>query len=100
MEGSVETEGGEIMIIYDPKTKTKKSMYVDECMGWLKQRGDSIKILPIRRDGYTPTIEVFKNKARVNSHCVGMSQSEVDVMNALLPQIRKTDYSFNLNKVK
>jgi hypothetical protein len=86
------------MIIYDPKTKKTKTMYIDEYVKWLKSKCDSIKILPISRDGYSPLIETYKNKKPVGYHSVKMSQSEVDVLNSMLPPMRK-DGTFNVTKI-
>jgi hypothetical protein len=88
------------MIIYNPDTKKTKSMFVDEYLTWLKKQADAIQINPIRRDGYSPLIQMFKSKKPVGYHCVKMSQSEVDVINSILPPMRKTDNTFNLTRIK
>lgn len=85
------------MIIYDPKTQKKKTMFVDDYFRWLKEHGDTIRILPIRRDGYTPLIEVYKNKTKVGMHGVKISQDEAAAINSLLPKQRKDGY-FLINR--
>ncbi len=87
------------MIIYNLTTKTTKDMYVDDYIKWMQGQADSIQILPIRRDGYTPVISMYKNKKHVGYHAVTMSQSEVDALNSLLPKMR-ADRSFNISKIK
>jgi hypothetical protein len=87
------------MIIYDPKTETKRTMYLDEYMAWLREHADVIRILPIRRGGYTPLIEMYKGKQKVGYHTVGVSQDEAAALNAMLPKQRKNGY-FTLNRAK
>lgn len=75
-------------------------MFVEEYIKWMQKQADSIQILPIRRDGYTPVIVMFKNKKTVGGdHAVKMTQSEVDVLNSMLPKMR-ADRSFNISKIK
>jgi hypothetical protein len=87
------------MLVYDPTTKEKTEMEISNYLNWLKSIGDSIQILPIRRDGYTPLIAVYKDKQKVNYHCVGITQEESNILNSHLPKMRKTTNSFNLKKV-
>ena len=88
------------MIVYDPSTKIKTEMDVKEYLTYLKNQGDSIQVNPIRRDGYTPLIVIYKNNEKVSYHCVGITQEESNAINQALPKMRKTTSSFNLNKVK
>ena len=88
------------MIVYDPTTKEKTEMRIKEYLSYLKSQGDSIQVNPIRRDGYTPLIVIYKNHEKVSYHCVGISSEESHAINQALPKMRKTDSSFNLNKVR
>jgi hypothetical protein len=88
------------MIVYDPTTKQETKMEIKEYLMYLKSQGDSIQINPIRRDGYTPLIVIYKNHKKVSYHCMGISEAECTEINKALPAMRKTDNSFNLNKVK
>ena len=85
------------MIVYDPTTKKKTSMFIDDYFAWMKKQGDTIRILPIKRDGYTPLIEIYKNKQKVGYHCVRLSQDEAAAINHLLPKQRKDGY-FLINR--
>lgn len=87
------------MIIYNLKTKQKRSMFVDDYIKWMKKHGDTIRVLPIRRDGFSPVIEVYRDKSYVDAHAVQMSASEAEAINNILPPQRKDGY-FNLNRMK
>lgn len=79
------------MIIYIPEGKHQKedkiiSLWVDEYKDWLLNRGNVIRILPIRRsdsDGnkYEPLVEIYNKEGLVNYHCIGASMDEREALN-------------------
>jgi hypothetical protein len=87
------------MIIYNPKTKTTKSMFIDEYIKWLKTQCDSIMFYHSRDTNYPVSVLMYTKNNKTGERFVKMSQSEVDALNGMLPQMRK-DRSFNISKIK
>lgn len=86
------------MIIYNPKTKTTKSMFVDEYIKWLKTQGGSIMFFQSRNTDYPIIVFMYTKNNKTVERFVRMSLDEIKALNSILPPMRK-DRTYNVKKI-
>ena len=87
------------MIIYNPKTKTKKSMFIDEYVKWLKTQGGSIMFFQSRNTDYPIIVLMYTKNNKTVERFVRMSLDEIKALGSILPPMRK-NRTYDIKKIE